>query len=138
MAIYRYPKFSFAGNDVSTQLRSLAFNQSAEEQDDTAFGDDTRSSAGGLKRWGFEGEGHQSFGTTTQFDVAFATRVGKTGAVLFRPYATATGTVDKTNPKYTGTGLLTSYPPAQGAVGDQLVVPFSIVSAGALTRATAT
>lgn len=138
MAIYRNPKFTFAGTDISTQLQSLAFNQSAEEQDDTAFGDTVRSSAGGLTRWTFEGVGHQSFGTTTKFDDAFATRIGNTGAVLFRPYASSTGTVDKTNPKYTGTGLLTEYNPAGGEVGTQWTAPFSIVSAGTLDRATST
>lgn len=137
MAIYRNAKFVFAGVDISGQIRSLAFNQSAEEQDDTAMGDTTRSSAGGLARWTFEGEANQSFGTSTKLDVAFATRVGTTQTVLFRPFASATALSDG-NPKYSGTGLLTQYTPASGNVGDQWVAPFSIVSAGTLTRAGAT
>jgi hypothetical protein len=137
MAIYRNALLKFAGVDVTTQLRSLAANESAEEQDDTAMGDTTRSSAGGLLRWTIEGEANQSFGTTTQLDVAFATRVGTTQTVVWRPFASATS-LAATNPKYSGTGLLTEYVPMSGSVGDQFIATFSIVSAGTRTRTIST
>jgi len=137
MAIYRNAKFVFAGVDVSAHVRSLALNRSAEEQDDTAMGDDTRSAAGGLARWTIESELNQSFGTTTQVDAAFATRVGTVQTVIVRPFASATAFSDS-NPKYSGSGLLTQYVPQSGNVGDQFVITVSIVSAGTLTRAGAT
>lgn len=137
MAIYKNAKLTVGGTDVSAFLRSVAFNHSAEEQDDTAMGDDTRSSAGGLQRWTIEGEANQSFGTTSQLDVVFATTIGTTQTVVLRPFASATG-LAATNPKYSGSGLITEYVPMSGSVGDQFVATFSIVAAGSITRAIST
>jgi hypothetical protein len=134
MAIYRNAKLVVGGVNVSLALRSLSANESAEEQDDSAMGDTTRSSAGGLLRWTLEGEGNQSF--STSFDQAFATKVGTTVACRWRP-DNATATAPTTgNPVYSGTGLITEYVPMTGSVGDQAIATFSIVSAGARTRLT--
>lgn len=136
MTIYRNAKLKVAGVDVSNQVRSLAYNESSEEQDDTAMGDTTRTSAGGLIRWTIEGEANQSFGTSTQLDVAFATRVGQTATIVWRPFASATAdsSLATSNPRYDGVGLITEYVPLSGSVGDQFIATFSIVSAGTRNR----
>lgn len=131
MAIYKNASLTVTGNDISSDLRSLAFNHSAEEADDSAMGDDTRSSAGSLERWTIEGEVNQQFGAGN-VDAVFATRIGTTVGFVLRAYASATK--DSANPKYTGTGLITEYVPMSGSVGDQFIGTFSIVSAGSLTR----
>lgn len=135
MAIYRRARLIVGGIDISTSLRSLSYNEASEEVDDTAMGDDTRSSAGGLIRWTIEGEANQSYGTTTKLDLAFATKVGTTVACIWRHTTSATA-VSTANPKYSGTGLITEYVPQSGTVGDQEVATFSIVSAGTRTRGT--
>lgn len=137
MPIYKKAKLTVAGEDISTQLRSLAYNEASEEQDDTAMGDDTRSGAGGLLRWTIEGEANQSYGTATKLDDVFATRVGTTQTIVWRHTTTATA-LAKANPKYSGTGLITEYVPFSGAVGDQHIATFSIVSAGSRTRTVST
>ena len=135
MSIYNKAKLVVGGIDISTALRSLAFNDTVEEVDDTAMGDNTRSSAGGLKRWTIEGEANQAYGATL-LDGAFATKVGTVVTCLWRH--TTTATVATTNPKYTGSGLITEYVPMGGSVGDQKIATFSIVSAGDRTRTTPT
>jgi len=137
MTIYKDAKLVVGGIDVSTQLRSLAYNEAVEEADDTAMGDGTRSSAGGLIRWTIEGEANQSYGTATKLDLAFATKVGTTQTIVWRHTTTATA-LTTANPKYSGTGLLTEYVPQSGSVGDQHVATFSIVSAGTRTRTIST
>lgn len=132
MAIYRNAKLTVAGTDISSRIRTVAFNHSAEEQGDTAMGDDTRSSAGGLERWTIEGEANQEFGSGN-IDSVFATRVGTTASIVLRPFASATA-LAATNPKYSGSGLVTEYVPMSGSVGDQFICTFSIVAAGAITR----
>jgi hypothetical protein len=40
------------------------------------------------------------------------------------------------NPNFTGNGLISSYPPIGGSVGDLAATTVSIVAAGTLSRAT--
>ena len=54
MSVYSKAKLIAAGVDVSQWMRQMAYNESAEELDDTAMGDDTRTSCGGLLRWTIE------------------------------------------------------------------------------------
>ncbi len=129
MAIWNKAKLIVGGVDVSTTLRSMAYNRGAEELDDSAMGDDTRSSAGGLATWSIEGECNQTYGAPP--DTAFATKVGTTVACVWRHTTTATsGAI----PKYSGTGLITEYVPFSGSIGDQQICTFSIIAAGTVTR----
>lgn len=131
MAVFNKAKLVVDSIDISTALRSLAFNDTVEEVDDTAMGDNTRSSAGGLKRWTIEGEANQAYGAGL-LDAAFATKVGLVVTCLWRH--TTTATKDGVQPLYTGSGLITEYVPMGGSVGDQKIATFSIVSAGDRTR----
>ena len=134
MAIYNKARLIANGVTLDSYIRSLAFNHSAEEVDDTAMGDDTRTSAGGLKRWTIEAEFNAAYGTGTP-DAAFATSVGTSIAVVLRHTTTAT-TNSTANPRLSGSGIVTEYVPGiQGAVGDQKIATVSIVSAGTLARA---
>lgn len=132
MTIFNKAMLSVGGIDISTDLRSMAFNESVEELDDTAMGGDTRSSAGGLVRWTIEGEANQAYGAAA-LDAAFATKVGTVVACIWRHTTTAT-TLSADIPKYIGQGLITEYVPIGGSVGDQKIATFSIVSAGNRTR----
>jgi hypothetical protein len=59
--------------------------------------------------------------------------VGNTTTLVVKP---TSGSVSSTNPSYSGTGVLESYNPIGGSVGDQAMATASFQSASALTRAT--
>lgn len=119
--------------DYSDQVRSVTVNYEAEEVDDTAMGDTTRTRTGGLKNWSMEFEFIQDEASGQTGANLFAL-VGSTTAVIVRP--DNSDGVGVTNPNYTGTGLVTSYTPVGGGIGDLSMCRLSVVSAGALSRAT--
>lgn len=125
--------FSATGNDLSDHVKSVAINYSAEMHDDTAMGDTTRSKKGGLKDWSMDVTFHQDY-AASQVDAVFFPLVGTTFSVTARP--DNSDGVGATNPNYTGTGILESYTPLTGSVGDLMEATISIQSAGALSRAT--
>ena len=120
--------------DLSDHVKSVTLNYSAEMLDDTAMGDDTKSNKGGLKNWSVEVEFHQDYAASS-VDATLFSLVGTTFTVIVRPVeSTAVG---PTNPNYTGTGILESYNPVGGAVGELAAASITIQPAGTLTRATA-
>jgi len=123
---------SVDGNDISSSVKSVTVNYSAEMQDDTTMGDDTKSNKGGLKNWSAEVELLQDF-ATGQLDSILFPLVGTTVPVIFRPTSAAVG---PSNPNYTGNGTIESYPPLGGTVGDLASTTISIQPAGTLSRAT--
>jgi len=123
---------SVDGNDISSSVKSVTVNYSAEMQDDTTMGDDTKSNKGGLKNWSAEVELLQDF-ASGQLDSILFPLVGTTVAVIFRPTSAA---VSASNPNYTGNGTVESYPPLGGTVGDLASTTISIQPAGTLSRAT--
>lgn len=118
--------------DLSDFLKSATLNYEAEMQDETAMGDTTRINLGGLKNWSIDLEfnGDEASSATAQ---TLFPDVGVQRTVILRPDA---GSVSATNPNYTGTGILASFSPLSGGVGDLNRNPVRIMSAGALSRAT--
>jgi hypothetical protein len=127
--------FEFDGTDLSSFVRSVTLSYEAETGDDTAMGDDTRSSLGGLKNWSAEVEFNQDYASSAVDDTLFG-KVGTSGTVKIRPKSDAVGAQ---NPEFTGDGVLTSYPPIGGSVGDVHTTTASFVPGGSsptLTRST--
>ena len=118
--------------NMSALVRSVTLNYSAELQDDTAMGDTARSRIGGLRDWTLEVEFFQDY-AASQTDATLFSLVGTTFAVEVRP---TTSSASATNPKFTGTGILESYQPLGGTVGENAMAPVTIRGVGALTRAT--
>lgn len=124
---------SINGTVLSDHVKSVTLNTGAEAQDDTVMGDDTRSNIGGLKTWSVEVEFAQDF-AASQVDATLSTMgVGGTGTIAVRPTSAAKSA---TNPEYTGTGMLESYGPMDGNIGDLATARASFSSAGTLTRST--
>ncbi|MCG8670211.1 MAG: hypothetical protein MI867_12410 [Pseudomonadales bacterium] len=123
---------SVDGNDISDHVSQVTLNYEAETQDDTAFGDDTRSAIGGLKSWSVSITAQQDW-AASQLDSIIFPLIGTTVTIILRKDS---GSVSATNPNYTGTGLVVSYNPLDGAVGDLATTPITIQSAGTLSRAT--
>ena len=118
--------------DLSPFVKSVSVNYSAEMLDETVMGNTTRTNLGGLKNWSIDVEFKQDFGATPAPDVDLFSLVGTTFAVVIRPVkGTAMGA---TNPEYRGTGILESYNPIGGSVGELAMAPITIQSAGTLTR----
>jgi hypothetical protein len=118
--------------NLSALVRSVTLNYAAQLQDDTAMGDTAVSRIGGLKDWSLEIEFFQDY-DSSKVDATLFTLVGSTFAVEVRHSAAS---ASATNPKYTGTGILESYQPVGGAVGENLMAPVTIQGVGALTRGT--
>lgn len=133
MAIYTHNDvyLSFGGTEISDHVKSLTLNTGIETLDKTAMGDSTRLNKGGLSTWTLEFECHGDF-AAGELDAIMDGLTGNEAAIEVRPVNT---TVGATNPKWTGTALVTSYTPFTGAVGDLGTASVSCVAASALTRA---
>lgn len=123
---------SVNGVDLSDHVRSITLNYLSEPQDITAMSDTTRQRIGGLLDWNVSVEFNQDF-AAGEVDVSLFSLVGSTFTFIGRPDA---GVVASTNPQYSGTALLTSYQPINGAIGDVHTTSIQLEAAGALTRAT--
>lgn len=124
--------FEWNSVDLSDHVRSVTINYESEIQDITAMGDDTRVGKGGLKNWSMDVEFNNDEAASSVAQTLFAD-VGVSRTVLVRPTSASVGT---TNPNYTGTGVLESFPPLGGAVGEVSRAAATIQSAGDLSRAT--
>ena len=100
--------------------------------DETAMGDDTRIHKGGLKDWSVDVTFHQDF-AASQVDATIFTLVGTTACVAIRPLNSCSTTI---NPIFSGIGVIATYPPVGGGVGELLNTAVTIQSAGSLSRNT--
>jgi len=134
MAIFVATDYSVTLNtvDLSDHVKSCVLNYSAELQDDTVMSDTTRSRIGGLLDWSIDIEFAQDF-AASKVDATLFSIVGTVFACVLVPTSSA---VSATNPSFTGNGVLETYPPMGGAVGDLATTNITIQSAGTLTRAT--
>lgn len=125
---------SVAGVDLSDHVRSVTIDAGQNMVDDTAMGDTFVSNAAGLATWSVSIEFLQDY-ASSKVDATLEPLlgIGNTAALVVRPTSSATSS---TNPQYSGTGILDSYNPVGGSVGDQAMASASFQSASALTRAT--
>ena len=120
--------------DLSDHVRSVTIDAGQNLVDDTAMGDTFQSNAAGLATWSMSIEFLQDY-AASKVDATLQPRlgIGNTTTLVVKP---TSGSVSSTNPSYSGTGILDSYNPVGGAVGDQAMTTASFQSASALTRAT--
>jgi hypothetical protein len=124
---------SINGVDLSDHVRSVTFNYSAEQQDDSAMSIDTRTTKPGLYNWSIEVEFNQDY-AASKVDATLFSLVGAAAfPLILRPDA---GAVAVTNPQFTGNAVLESYTPLQGAVGDMHIANATFQAAGDIARAT--
>jgi len=120
--------------DLSDHVKSVALTYEADLQDNTAMGDNTKSNQGGLKNWSMDVTFNQDF-AAGEVDATIFPIVGSDVPVVVKPTSAA---VSATNPSYSGTGVIGSYNPMGGSVGDlqQTSVSISPANHTDLTRAT--
>jgi hypothetical protein len=119
--------------DLSDHVASVELAQEVEEVETTAFGDSARTRTGGLANNSLSLDFHQDFASASVDDTLNAL-VGGTASFEILPNGTAVGA---TNPKYTGTVLLTEWTPVSGAIGELATASITWPISGAVTRATA-
>lgn len=120
--------------DLSDHAHQVQLDYSADEVEDTNFGDDTHLfMADTLKNWSLTITFAQDFASGSVDDTLFSL-VGQATTVKLRP---TTAVVGATNPEFSGTGVLLSYPPMGGSVGERLTSEAQFSAASDLTRATA-
>jgi len=119
--------------DLSDHVASVELAQEVEEVETTAFGDTARTRTGGLANNSLSLDFHQDFASASVDDTLNAL-VGGTASFEILPSGTA---VSATNPKYTGTVLLTEWTPVSGAIGELATASITWPISGAVTRATA-
>ena len=135
MATFVYTDASVVVNsvDLSDHVKSCSLNYEAEMLDDTVMGDTTRSNIAGLLNWSIDVEFLQDF-AAAKVDATLFSLVGAAAfTVTVKP---TSGSVSATNPSFSGSVVLESYPPMSGSVGDLETASATFRSAGTLTRAT--
>ena len=121
--------------DLSDHIASVEIAQSFDSIETTAFGDAGRTRTGGLEDSSVTLSFHQDFAAAS-VDQTIAPLVGGTAAFEIRAVGTATA-VSATNPKWTGTVLVTEWSPLSGAVGELSTADVTWPVSGQVTRGTA-
>jgi hypothetical protein len=122
------------GADFSSSLAAVTLDITSEEQETTAFGSSFRSRVGGLKDASLTLDFHQDFAAAS-VDATLWPLLGTNATVVIKP---TSGTVNATNPTYTGIFLVTEYQPYASSVGDLATLSVSWpLASGSVTRATA-
>lgn len=111
-------------NVVSDHGNQVSISYEAETQDNTTFGDGTRSNIPGLKNWGMELSFVQEF--SAELDAILFPLLGTDFIIKVRPTTAAIGAA---NPEYSARGVMTSYAPIGGSVGDLAAAPITIIPA---------
>jgi hypothetical protein len=124
---------SVGGTDLSEHVRSVTIDAGTTMQDDTAMGDTFQSNAPGLATWSISVEFLQDY-AASKVDATLYPLLGVAAtpvALVIRPASSGVATA---NPQWTGTGVLESYNPVAGSVGDQAMASATWQSGGALVR----
>lgn len=121
--------------DLSDHIASVEISQSFDAIETTAFGDGGRTRVGGLEDSTLTLSFHQDFAAAS-VDATIAPLVGGTATFEIRAVGTATA-VSSTNPKWTGTVLVTEWTPLSGAVGELSTADVTWPVSGQVTRGTA-
>lgn len=118
--------------DLSTSIRKVTLDESANELDDTAMGATTESRKGGLKKWTIDIEFIQNH-TGSSVEQTIRPLLGSTTTITVKPTSTATSA---SNPQFSGTALVAGFKTFDVTVGDLATAAARFVNAGTLTRIT--
>lgn len=119
--------------DLSDHVMSVTINYGSEIQDQSSMGDNSRTKIGGLKDWSADINFKQDFDSGSVDETLFAL-VGVDTAMVFKPVNAA---ASPTNPSFTGTGILESYPIMGNTIGELAQVAVTFQGDGDLVRAEA-
>ena len=118
--------------DLSSYVTSVTLSQSADNLEDTAMGDTSRSYIGGLTSGTVDIEFNADF-AASKTEATIFPLVGTSTAVVVKPVAAS---VSATNPSYTFNAIVTSWDTLNGSVGEIATHSVSWPITGAITKAT--
>lgn len=125
--------FSINTVDLSAWVTALSIPEGANSNPNSRMGDTTERSAPGLKTWSGSVDFIADFAAGGP-DATIAPIIGTVVAIEWRPKSDA---ASATNPKRTGSALVTGWDPTGNAsVGSEATMHVELASAGDLTRAT--
>ncbi|KKK73578.1 hypothetical protein LCGC14_2892420 [marine sediment metagenome] len=101
--------------DLTAFTQSVTLNYSAELQDASVMGIDTRINLAGLKDWSIDVTFVQDFASAAVDATLFALVGAAAFPVTLKP---TSGAISTTNPEFQGTAVLGTYNPFGGTVGD--------------------
>lgn len=124
--VYDDAKVELNGVDISNRVKTATLQLEIDAVDSTAMGSNTKSSIAGLKNFSLELELTQDFVDDGIDETLWG--LSSEGTVFeFRVRAFKTLAIAAGNPEYRGYGLITSYNPVDGSVGDLGMSKVSIV-----------
>lgn len=115
--------------NFTSDLKDGSFTITTEALDKTAWGDTTRISRAGLHAVSVSASGHQSHGAGEVGTVLSAEMQTEDSIISMGANVAAVGDI-----MYVSKGVLSSYVPLQGAVGDQAMFAFEAASSGGWFR----
>ena len=118
--------------DLSDHVSSVTLDITADEVEDTPFGQTFKSRLGGLKDGTLSIDFQQDF-AASEVDATLFPLLGTVTTFEIRPDA---GAVASTNPKYTGAVLVNQHQPVANGVGELASMSVSFPTSGTITRAT--
>ena len=118
--------------DLSSYVTSITLSQSADNLEDTAMGDTSRSYIGGLKSGTVDIEFNADF-AASKTEATIFPLVGTSTAVVVKPVAAS---VSATNPSYSFNAICTEWDTLNGSVGEIATHSISWPITGAITKAT--
>ena len=125
---------SINSNDLSAYTKKAELSVEVEQKDVTTYTSlGWKEVIGGLKSGELGCEFLQDF-AATKLDAIMWPLLGTVVPFEVRPDQAAVGT---SNPKWTGSILISGWNPITGSVGDEATVSLSFPTSGAVTRATA-
>lgn len=119
--------------DLSAFVLSATLNISRDLPEDTSMGDFTTTRLAGVRDWSLDVTFKQDFDSGSVDGTLWGVYDGD-AAVTVSMMPDKTSGVSGTNPKYSGSAHLETYPAVGGAHGDLAQVSVTFQAAGALSR----
>ena len=129
---YTNPKITINSVDLTDHIASVTINQKYDELDTTVFGVSGKQRIAGLEDSSIQIEFLQDYASAS-VEATLNSLIGTTTTVVIQA---KTGTVSATNPKWTGTCLVTELQPVAGSAGELAKQSVTWPVSGTLTRAT--
>ena len=129
---YTNPKITINSVDLTDHVASVTINQKFDELDTTVFGSAGKQRIAGLEDSSIAIEFLQDYASAS----VEATLYGLIGTSTTVIIQAKSGAVSATNPKWTGTCLVTELQPVAGAAGELAKQSVTWPVTGSLTRAT--
>lgn len=120
--------------DLSDHTKSLALDMSTPQVDVTAMGATAKQFLAGFRDDSIDLDFWQDFAAASVDATLWPLFAG--GSIFTVKFAGNGTAISATNPSYSGSAVMTDYPPLSGNVGDALAIKVKMKAYGALVRGT--